>query len=311
MPSAVTRFAPSPTGAMHLGNARTLALTWWWARGCGAEIVLRVEDLDHPRKKPGAIEGLREDLRWLGLDYDRETPIQSTRAARHAAVLGDLLARGLAYPCACTRKDVDEARSAPHETAEERGYPGTCRDRFPTVAAALAAAAGRSPALRFRWDGDDETFDDLFAGPQRIGPAGGGGDFVIGRVGSDGVPQPGYQAAVVVDDADDGVTTVVRGADLLTSAARQRALGRALGLPPVAYGHLPLVVGPDGRRLAKRHGDTRLAALRARGVTPDEIWAWIAVSCGFPPRRPAADTVRDFRPELVPRLPVEVPAKWR
>lgn len=302
----VTRFAPSPTGALHLGNARTLAVTWWWARANGAEIVLRIEDLDHPRKKPGAVLGLREDLAWLGLDYDRETPLQSTRFARHEAVLRDLLGRGLAYPCVCTRKDVEDAASAPHETGGEPVYDGRCRGRYASLEEA-ARATGRPPAIRFRTHPGAETFVDLLLGPKSHDAALEGGDFVIGRADTNHAPRPGYQLAVVVDDEDDGVTHIFRGADLLSSVARQRMLQRALGYRTLDYGHVPLVVGVDGRRLAKRHGDTRLASLRAAGTASRAVWDWIAESCGSPPRSPGELVQAGFPAAGFPRLPVVPP----
>ncbi|HYC76476.1 MAG TPA: tRNA glutamyl-Q(34) synthetase GluQRS [Planctomycetota bacterium] len=309
MAAWTTRFAPSPTGALHLGNARTLGLAWWWARAEGAGVVLRIEDLDHPRKKAGAIEQLREDLAWLGLDYDRETPIQTSRLERHLAALDALVALGLVYGCACSRKDLEEAQSAPHEIGDEPPYPGTCRGRFATPRDA-ALATGRPAALRFLAAPGVERFDDLLAGPQEIDPALHGGDFVVGRLDVDGARRPAYQLAVVVDDADDGVDRVIRGADLLRSAARQRRLQRALGLPPTTYAHAPLVVGRDGRRLAKRHGDTRLASLRARGISAQAVWDWIARSCGAAPAAPADLVRRGFRPDAVPREPATPPEAW-
>ena len=156
----------------------------------------------------------------------------------------------------------------------------------------------------------DESFEDLVLGPRRINPARVGGDFVVGRADTAASIEPGYQSAVVIDDADDGVTRVLRGADLLTSAARQRQLARALGLPPVAYGHFPLVVGPDGRRLAKRHGDTRLASLAARGVTAAEVRAWIAASAGVPAEEAGRLVPRSFDPSRIPTEPVVPPPAW-
>jgi glutamyl-tRNA synthetase len=303
----VTRLAPSPTGAMHLGNARTFGATWWWARAEGARLLLRIEDLDHPKKKPGAIEGLRADMAFLGIDYDAETAIQSTRAARHEEALERLVRDGAVYPCVCTRKDVDEAASAPHPVHGERPYPGTCRGRFGSIDEATRAA-GRPPALRFLWSEGVEAIDDLVLGPRTFGPDAAGGDFVVGRVDDRGTPRAGYQLAVVVDDADDGVDRVVRGADLLTSAARQRRVQRALGLPFVSYAHLPLVVGEDGRRLAKRHGDTRLSAVAAAGATKDDVFSWIAASLGAEPDAPERLIARGFDPSLVPKRPVLGPS---
>jgi glutamyl-tRNA synthetase len=302
-----TRLAPSPTGARHLGNARTFALTWWWARATRSSVVLRVEDLDSPRKKPGAMDGLREDLAWLGLDWDRETPIQTARSGRHVTALGELLRRGLVYPCTCSRRDVEEAQSAPHEAPGDLRYPGTCAGLGLTVEQALARA-GRPVALRFRVPPGSVPFVDEVAGPQAPDLALLSGDFVVGRAAEGGALAPGYQLAVVLDDADDGIDFVIRGADLLLSAARQILVQRELGLSPVRYAHVPLVVGPDGRRLAKRHGDTRLSALRREGVTADAVWRWIAGSVGRTYGSREELVARGFDPAWVRGEPVVVPA---
>jgi glutamyl-tRNA synthetase len=304
-----TRLAPSPTGALHLGNARTLALTWWWARAASGTVVLRIEDLDSPRKKQGAIEQLRADLLWLGLDHDRETPLQTLRAGRHQAAIAALLARGAAYPCVCSRKDVEESQSAPHEQPGDLRYPGTCAAAGLPVAEALARA-GRPVAIRFRVPAGRVAFRDLVAGPQDVDLAADSGDFVIARAASPDEVLPGYQLAVVLDDADDGVTRVIRGRDLLLSAARQIVLQRALSLPPVEYAHVPLVVGPDGKRLAKRHGDTRLLALRGAGVAADAIWSWIAASVGRPFRTVERLVDDGFDPAWIPPEPVLAPSGW-
>lgn len=306
-PPFITRLAPSPTGALHLGNARTLGLTWWWARATGSTILLRIEDLDSPRKKPGAIDELREDLAWLGLDWDRETAIQTSRAGRHRAALATLIERGLAYPCVCSRRDVEEAQSAPHEAPGDLRYPGACRGLGLRVDEALAKA-GRPVAIRFRAPEGRVRFDDLVAGPQEPDVSLASGDFVVARALEGGAIAPGYQVAVVVDDQDDGVTRVIRGDDLLLSAARQILLQRALGLSPVSYAHFPLVVGPDGRRLAKRHGDTRLSALRRAGVAPEDVWRWIAASVGRPFRSREELVAGGFDPVWIPRAPVTPPA---
>jgi glutamyl-tRNA synthetase len=300
-----TRLAPSPTGALHLGNARTLALTWWWARATGSGVILRIEDLDSPRKKPGAIEELREDLAWLGLDWDRETAMQTSRGPRHEAALRTLLERDLAYPCVCSRKDVEEAQSAPHEAPGDLRYPGTC-SRLGLTLSEATARAGRPAAIRFRVPEGRVAFTDALAGPQETDVAALSGDFVIGRVAG-GSLAPGYQVAVVLDDQDDGVTFVIRGRDLLLSAARQVLLQRALCISPVGYAHVPLVVGPDGRRLAKRHGDTRLSALRLAGTTSDDVWRWIASSVGRRFRSRQELVAEGFDPLWVPREPVVRP----
>ena len=249
---------------LHLGNARTFLLNWLTVRAAGGRLLLRVEDIDGPRVKPGVEAALLEDLTWLGLDWDGPVVRQSERLERYAAAVDDLLARGLAYPCVCTRKEVEEAASAPHEPWQDAvPYPGTCRGRFATRAAARAAT-GREPAVRFRVDVEQVAFVDGFRGAE---PGHVRGDFVIQK--RDG--GPAYQLAVVVDDAAQGVDLVVRGDDLIASTPRQLLLYAALGRTAPRFVHLPLLVGPDGRRLAKRHGDTSLRHLRAAGITPDEI----------------------------------------
>ncbi len=303
-----TRLAPSPTGAIHLGNARTFGITWWWARACEGRLVLRIEDIDSPRKKPGAIEELRADLAWLGLDWDAELPIQSSRQSRHAAILRDLLARDLVYPCACTRRDVEEAQSAPHEAPGDLVYPGTCALTPRSLDEALSLG-DRPVALRFRSPREPITFRDAIHGDVTIDLASRSGDFVVGRACRGGALEPGYQLAVVVDDADDAVTSVIRGDDLLISAARQMAIQRALGLPPVTYAHVPLVVGADGRRLAKRHGDTRLSTLRASGVSAERVWRWIAGTLGRPFQSVQELVHGGFDPAWVPRAAVVTPAR--
>jgi glutamyl-tRNA synthetase len=277
----VTRLAPSPTGALHLGNARTFLVNWAIARRHGWQVVLRIEDLDGPRVKLGADRAAIEDLRWLGIDWDSGPVRQSERAALYKEAADRLVAAGAAYPCVCTRKEVESAASAPHAEDGSAVYPGTCRGRFASVAAARAAT-GREPAIRFRVPADESAvveWQDAFRGPQRF-DARDLGDFVITK--ADGTAA--YQLAVVVDDVDAGVTQVVRGDDLVDSTPRQMLLYRALGwgdrIP--AYSHLPLVTGPDGRRLAKRHGDTRLSYYRSLAVPADRVVALLARWCGIP-----------------------------
>lgn len=274
----VTRLAPSPTGALHLGNARTFLLTWLLARQRGWKVLLRIDDLDGPRVRPGAAEDAVADLRWLGLDWDGEMARQSTRHAFHRAAIERLLESDIVYPCVCTRSEVDRAASAPHADDGASVYPGTCRGRFASVSQAREVA-GREPALRVRTGDEPVRFVDGVVGPREFRIASQLGDFVVAK--SDGTPS--YQLATVVDDADAGVTHVVRGDDLLDSTPRQvllySLLGRADAIPE--YFHLPLVVGPDGRRLAKRHGDTRLASLRHRGVDPRRLLAMLARMSGI------------------------------
>lgn len=269
-----TRLAPSPTGALHLGNARTFAATWALARQNNWSITLRVEDIDGPRVKPAATEQALQDLAWLGLDYDDGPLLQSSRHAAHAGALQSLIDAGAVYRCVCSRKEIETAASAPHAEDGAAIYPGTCRDR--TVP---ADDAGRAAAWRFRVPPGPFAFNDAFAGRRQFDLAAQIGDFVVAK--NDG--SPAYQLAVVVDDLAAGVTDVVRGDDLLDSVPRQALLYQALGRPEAVprYWHLPLVVGVDGRRLAKRHGDTRLSAYRAAGVPAECILAWVARSLGI------------------------------
>ena len=273
--SYVGRLAPSPTGALHLGNVRTFMIAWLRARSLGGRLIMRMEDLDHPKDKPGAAAAAIEDLRWLGFDWDAEY-VQSERKALYREALESLVAKGLAYPCVCTRRDVESAQSAPH-AGEQLHYPGTCRNRFAGWREAYAFA-GRAPCWRFRVEpGETIAFDDVFAGrfEQRVAEK--LGDFPLARdeFGA------GYTLAVVVDDAAMGVTEVVRGDDLMAATPAQILIQSALGLPTPGYCHVPLVVGPDGRRLAKRHGDTRIASYREAGVSPGRIIGMLAARCGW------------------------------
>jgi len=309
--SYVGRLAPSPTGALHLGNVRTFMIAWLRARSQGGRVIMRMEDLDHPKDKPGAARAALEDLRWLGFDWDEEY-VQSERKALYREALGRLFP--LVYPCVCSRRDVESAQSAPHD-GEQLFYPGTCRDRFATWEEAAAAIAPRLPCWRFRVEaGARVSLADAFAGSFSMDVAAALGDFPVSR-DRDGA---GYTLAVVVDDAAMGVTEVVRGDDLLAATPAQILLQRALGLPTPAYCHVPLVVGPDGRRLAKRHGDSRIAAYRAAGCSPEEIIGFLAASCGW--CRPGgkaslASLVPAFRLDSIPREPLVIedtnPLSWR
>ncbi|MBL9076885.1 MAG: tRNA glutamyl-Q(34) synthetase GluQRS [Planctomycetes bacterium] len=295
----VGRLAPSPTGALHLGNARTFLLAWLSVRSRGGTLLLRIEDIDGPRVKPETIAGTLADLRWLGLDWDGEPVLQSDRLGHYEAAAARLVAAGHAYACVCSRSEVEAAASAPHAGDEGPAYPGTCRGRF-TDRAAARAATGRDAALRFRVDVAAVPFDDGFVGPQRGAVH---GDFVVQK--RDG--GPAYQLAVVVDDAAQGVTEVVRADDLLPSTPRQLLLYRALGLAAPQFVHVPLVVGGDGRRLAKRHGDTSLRHLRARGVTAAAVVGYLAFLCGLGPRGGSAlpgDLLGRFAWQRLSRQPV-------
>jgi glutamyl-tRNA synthetase len=302
----VGRLAPSPTGAQHIGNARTYLAAWLSARSRGGVVRLRIEDIDSPRVKPGAAEQALDDLRWLGLDWDGEVVTQTERLPLYESALEELKQRELIYPCTCTRGDIAAAASAPHAEHEGPGYPGTCAHRRAGDAAKLAKD-GTPFAWRFRVT-ESPAFTDRFAGEQHIDLAALGGDFVVWKSAG----TPAYQLAVVVDDAAMGVTEVVRGDDLLPSTPRQLLLYRALGLTPPAFAHMPLVVGEDGRRLAKRHGDTRLSALRVAGVRPEALVGLLAWSCGWLDRvEPVA--ARDLLPlvhqDNLPRRPFVLTAQ--
>jgi glutamyl-tRNA synthetase len=292
----VGRLAPSPTGAQHVGNARTYLIAWLSARSRGGRVVLRIEDIDSPRVKPGAAESLRRDLAWLGLDWDGEPIVQTQRIALYEAALQALQKRELVYPCTCTRSDVERAASAPHLEHEGPIYPGTCAGRRAADAESLM---DRPYCWRMRADDSCDAFDDRFHGLVTVPSA---GDFVVWKSAG----TPAYQLAVVVDDADQGITEVVRGDDLIPSTPRQLLLYRALGLPPPVYCHVPLVVGTDGRRLAKRHGDTRLESLRQAGMRAEALLGLLAWSCGWidrPSPIRAAELLPVFRLESIPPQP--------
>lgn len=276
MSGYVGRLAPSPTGALHLGNARTFMIAWLRARSAGGKVVFRMEDLDHPRDKPGAAAQAVEDLRWLGFDWDEEF-VQSERKPIYRAALAKLDV----YPCVCSRKDVESAQSAPH-AGEQLYYPGLCRGRFVSWQAAVTSIAPRVPCWRFKVpDGTLVRFDDVFFGPFEQNVSHVLGDFPVAR--DEG--GAGYTLAATVDDALMGVTEVVRGDDLLAATPPQILIARALGYEPPSYCHVPLVVGEDGRRLAKRHGDTRLASFRTAGVAPETVLGWLAWTCGWNGKR--------------------------
>jgi glutamyl-tRNA synthetase len=292
MSGARGRYAPSPTGALHLGALRTALLAWLFARAEGGAFILRVEDLDLPRVRPGATAAMLDDLRWLGLDWD-EGPymggpygpyIQSARGAVYDGALARLRAAGQLYPCYCTRAELRHAQdeaiaSAPHLSGAPVPYSGACRELSARERRAREAA-GRRPSWRFRAPDEPVTFTDTLAGEVREDVRATLGDIIVRR--SDGVVA--YNLAVVVDDALLGVTQVVRGADLLGVTAAQRALVRALGYePPREYAHVPLAVDAAGVRLAKRDAAAGIEGLRARGVAPERVVGKLAASAGLWP----------------------------
>ncbi|HYG67917.1 MAG TPA: tRNA glutamyl-Q(34) synthetase GluQRS [Anaeromyxobacteraceae bacterium] len=308
------RFAPSPTGPLHLGNARSALLSWLAARSAGGGYVMRVEDLDGPRVRPGLEGRILDELRWLGLDWDEGPDVggphgpyrQSERGDRYAAALSRLRAAGLVYPCFCSRAEIAAASQAPHGPSDEGPrYPGTCRGLAPEEVA-RRTAAGRRPAWRFAVEPGPVRFEDAVCGPQAFDVAATVGDFVVAR--ADGVPS--YQLAVVVDDAAMAITQVVRGDDLLPSTARQLLLDRALGLEPPRFAHLPLVVGRDGERLAKRHGARSLGELREAGADPAEVAGLLAEISGLAPagaRLRPRELVAGFALGRVARTPARLP----
>jgi glutamyl-tRNA synthetase len=294
----VGRLAPSPTGAQHVGNARTYLIAWLSARSRGGRVLLRIEDIDGPRIKPGADRQALEDLAWLGLDFNGAVVVQSSRLALYESALERLKRAEHVYPCTCTRTDIDRAASAPHLDHEGPVYPGICATRR----AGDADGLDRPYCWRFRVPDRSLSFIDGFQGRCDIDLRQTGGDFVIWK----SARTPAYQLSAVVDDADMGVTEVVRGEDLVPSTPRQLLLYEALGLQPPRFVHVPLVVGPDGRRLAKRHGDTRLAALRQAGVKPEALVGLLAWSCGWLDEvRPITprELLSCFRLESIPRPP--------
>lgn len=330
--TVVGRLAPSPTGVLHVGNARSLLWAWLSARSQGGRVLLRIEDL-----LPGAPEhvaSVLQDLRWLGLDWDdpgevvgRLDPasfdaacagrpalvLQSERAQVYRGVLEQLASRGLVYACICTRKDIETALRAPHAEDKAQRYPGICRGRYVDLSAALraeAAAAGRAgktptgAAQRLRVPRSAIDFVDAFAGPQRQDVDAESGDFVVRR--KDGTAA--YMLAVVVDDRAMGVTEVVRGDDLLEVTGQQLWVHRALaehvaaaelGGPGPAteprFCHVPLVLGDDGRRLAKRNRSLHVRTLIERGVAASSLRAWLAASMGLPATGDLATLVDAYR----------------
>lgn len=298
------RFAPSPTGALHLGLARTALLGWLRARSLGGVFVLRIEDLDAPRTVVGAAERLLEDLRFLGLDWDEGPDVggphapylQSQRHGHYAAALAQLRSRGRLYACSCSRKDIAIA-SAPHGASEfGPRYPGHCRER--------PRKPDATTVLRFRCPDELPRFSDACAGEVEATAQ---GDFVVQR--ADGTIS--YQLAVVVDDIAMNISEVLRGADLAGCTGWQIALFEALGAPVPRFAHVPLLLGPDGKRLAKREGAKPVAALRDAGIAAERVIGALAASVGLVPpgtRVRAAELVRDFALERVVETPVDFAA---
>ncbi|MCU0310739.1 MAG: tRNA glutamyl-Q(34) synthetase GluQRS [Acidimicrobiales bacterium] len=299
------RFAPSPTGPLHLGNLRTALLAWLFARHDAARFLVRIEDLDEVGARPEHERSALADLAVLGLDHDGPVVRQSAFRDRHEQVVERLVAQELTYPCYCTRREVraeiEAASSAPQGPLLEVAYPGTCAG-LDAHGRAAREAEGRRAALRVRADAAEISFRDRLAGPCR----GIVDDFVVRR--ADGTPA--YNLAVVVDDHDQGIGEVVRGDDLLGTTPRQILLARWLGWDSPAYAHVPLVTGPDGERLAKRHGSVTLADQAVLGRGPAVVLSWLAASLGLAeagePVTPAVVLER-FDPDRLPRDPWSLP----
>ncbi len=311
----VGRLAPSPTGGLHLGHARTFLIAWLAARSRGGRVILRIEDLDATRVRAEARHGILVNLRWLGLDWD-EGPdlggphapyVQSERTELYRSALGRLISAERVYPCTCTRADIQRAASAPHPEEEGPSYPGTCAHRFAAEADALA---DQPFAWRFRVPPGPIAWQDVFQGRLEVDASRAGGDFIVTRhmIG------PSYQLAVVVDDAAMGVNQVIRGADLVTSTPRQILLYEALGWPLPEFGHVPLALGEDGRRLAKRENALKIATLREAGADPRRLVGSLIQSCGWSdavvPSTPS-DGIERFDPTRLSPLPWVVTPDWR
>jgi glutamyl-tRNA synthetase len=303
-PAIRTRFAPSPTGDLHLGGAWAALASWVVARSRGGTALLRIEDLDVPRVVPGSEGRIIEDLQWLGLDWDEPPVRQSERTDAYTRALSTLEAGGLIYPCDCSRAEVVRVANAPHEGEEVR-YPGTCRGKDPL------RVMKRPPAMRVRVPDRTIAYEDGAIGEVAQSLAADVGDFVLRR--GDGVFA--YQLAVVVDDLESSVTDVVRGADLVGSTPRQIWLALSLGSAPPRYTHVPLVVASDGSRLEKRRASVTLRGLRESGVTAETVVGRLAHGLGLVPD-PGPISAQNVaarcgsRPFVWRRDPWPSPATW-
>jgi len=291
---------------LHLGHARTFLLAFWHVRARAGRLLMRMEDLDGPRAEMRFADAALADLEWLGLDWDGPTFLQSTELLRLNAALDALIETGKAYPCVCSRGDIRSAQSAPHAGSPEARYPGTCRGRYASLAEA-ERISGRAAGARLLVPEGSTIIEDGVAGTSTWDVARDVGDFLIAKRDK----APAYQLAVVVDDHAQGVNEVLRGADLLPSAARQWHVQNALGLSHPAWFHVPLVTDASGRRLAKREADLSLAELRAGGTDPRAIVAWAARSAGIAVRErvTATEVTPLFELAALPKEPVLLEAE--
>ena len=292
----VGRYAPSPSGPLHLGNLRTALLAWLFARSSDSAFFLRIEDLDPQRSRLEHEEAQLADLRAIGIDWDGEPVRQSERTALYRDAVDLLRSQDRVYPCWCTRAEIQQAAQAPHGTLPEGAYPGTCRQLTSKQRAERERSAGRPPSLRLDSRVDSVEFPDRLHGTVQ----GRVDDLLLQRW--DGTFA--YNLAVVVDDADQAIREVVRGDDLLASTPSQLVLGSLLGAPAPRYAHVPLVVGPDGRRLAKRHGAVTLADRTAAGQDAAEMLSWMASTVGLAEpgeRVTATGLIERFDPDRLSR----------
>ena len=300
----IGRFAPSPTGPLHVGNLRTAVIAWLCTRQQDGELLLRIEDLDRLNSKPEHEVRQIAELNSLGMTFDPIIIRQSERFEQYRAIVEQLRQQDLVYPCYCTRREILESTLAPHGPTIEGAYTGTCRD-LSTHERAEREQNGRPPSWRLRTNNEQYIVDDVIAGPTPTVVD----DMVLLR--NDGVPA--YNLAVVVDDAAQGVTQIVRGDDLLLGSGRHIHLQKLLGYLTPQYVHVPLVVGPDGERLAKRHGAVTLEDLNQKGFGVTEVLGELARSIGIDVDRPngVSELLAGFSLDRLPRSPWTIPTDWQ
>jgi glutamyl-tRNA synthetase len=300
----IGRFAPSPTGSLHVGNLRTAVIAWLCTQQQDGELLLRIEDLDRLNSKPEHEVRQIAELNSLGMTFDPIIIRQSERFEQYRAIVEQLRQQDLVYLCYCTRREILESTQAPHGPTIEGAYAGTCRD-LSASERSEREENGRPPAWRLRTNNEQYVVDDVIAGPTPTVVD----DMVLLR--NDGVPA--YNLAVVVDDAAQGVTQIVRGDDLLLGSGRHLHLQKLLGYPTPQYVHVPLVVGPDGERLAKRHGAVTLEDLNQKGFGVTEVLGELARSIGIDVDRPTSvsDLCEGFSLDRLPRSPWTIPTDWQ
>jgi len=301
--NVIGRFAPSPTGPLHIGNLRTALIAWLCAHQQDGELLLRIEDLDRINSKPEHEERQINELAQLGITFGSNFIRQSERFDLYRDIVDGLRQRDLVYPCYCTRREILESTQAPHGPSIEGAYAGTCRD-LSSRGRSERERSGRPPAWRLRTNNEKYIVEDVVAGPTQTVID----DMVLLR--NDGVPA--YNLAVVVDDAAQGVAQIVRGDDLLLGTGRHIHLQKMLGYPTPQYVHVPLVVGSDGERLAKRHGAVTLEDLNQRGIDGREVLGELARSIGSQVVQPESvnDLLGDFNLDRLPRSPLTIPSDW-